>query len=71
MLAIGRTLVHLPRPKFSLNSMDLSRPPFLDPIVLCPVYIQGEKIMQIVTAWGVEADDDYISKGINKSNSQN
>lgn len=35
-----------------------------DPIVLCPMNIQGAIIFQIVTAWGVEADDDYVTNKV-------
>lgn len=35
-----------------------------DPIVLCPMYIKGAIIFQIVTAWGVEADDDYVTNKV-------
>lgn len=58
---VGRMLINVERSKFDIKfGLDLSAP---DPVVLCPVKISGGSIVfQIVTAWGPEADDDYISK---------
>ena len=62
---VGRILYDdIKRPKMVLGfNIDISFPA-PDPIVLCPMKVNNAIIFQIVTAWGPEADDDYIRKSV-------
>ena len=62
LIAIGRSLQRIEKPKFVMN-FNLAWPQ-MDPIVMSPLNIKGAAILQIATAWGAEADDDYITNKI-------
>lgn len=62
MTNIEGVLYDIKKPGFKFNTeLKLTTP---DPIVLSPVNVKGAVIFQIVTAWGIEADDDYIKNKV-------
>jgi hypothetical protein len=62
MTNIGGILYNIEKPGFKFNTKIRLVTP--DPIVLSPVDIKGAIIFQIVTAWGIEADDDYVTNKV-------
>jgi hypothetical protein len=62
MTNIKGILYDIKKPGFKFNTeIRLTTP---DPIVLSPVYVKDVVIFQIVTAWGIEADDDYVTNKV-------
>jgi hypothetical protein len=62
MINIEGILYDVKKPGFKFNTeLRLTTP---DPIVLSPVNVKGAIIFQIVTAWGIEADDDYVTNKV-------
>lgn len=62
MTNIEGVLYDVKKPGFKFNTeLRLTTP---DPIVLSPVNVKGAVIFQIVTAWGIEADDDYVNNKV-------
>ena len=69
--ATGRILQEIDKPKFTLDFKVSMNDLMPDPIVLAPIDIQGARLFQVVTAWGAEKDDDYVTKDIPQTSSNN
>jgi hypothetical protein len=68
MTNIEGILYNKQKPGFKFNTKITITP---DPIVLSPVNVKGVVIFQIVTAWGIEADDDYANNKVKVEVSNN
>ena len=71
MIQIGRTLQMVEKPqfelKFNINMPNLDP----DPIILSPIKVGKTFVFHIVSAWGTEADDDYVTPKIKNESSLN
>ncbi len=68
---IGHSLQYINKPKFSLQ-FNMEMPNLMpDPIIMFPLKIDGVCLLQIVTAWGDEAEDDSVSNEIKTESNNN